>query len=150
MTMNNENYEHCKAIAENLEQVASGDYFMYDGELFPIDTDDFSEVNGCRYDEENDMYIMADGEELCEGDVYPVDILDWLGDDVYDVEYTIGNDKEYRSVRIMIACGGPNIYLNTRTKDVELYWWSESARYPMSIDVVNYIDSIYEELFGCM
>ena len=64
MTMNNENYEHCKTIAENLEQVASGDYFMYDGELFPIDADDFSEVKGCRYDEENDMYIMADGEEL--------------------------------------------------------------------------------------
>ena len=148
--MNDKNYEHCKAIAENLEQVASGDYFMYDGELFPIDTEDFSEVKGCRYDEENDMYIMPDGEKLCEGDVYPVDILEWLGDGVYDVEYTIGSDKEYRSVRLMVACGGPNIYLNTRTKDVELYWWSESARYPMSINAVNMIDSIYEELFDCM
>ena len=147
---NDKNYEQCKYIAEKLEQVASGDFFMYDGELFPIDTEDFSEVKGCRYDEENDMYIMADGEELFAGDVYPVDILEWLGDGIYDVEYTIGSDKEYRSVRLMIACGGPNIYLNTRTKDVELYWWSESARYPMSIDTVNYIDSIYEELFACM
>ena len=83
--MNNENYEHCKTIAENLEQVASGDYFMYDGELFPIDTDDFSDVNSRRYDEENDMYIMADDEELFAGDVYPVNLLDWLGDGVYDV-----------------------------------------------------------------
>lgn len=148
--MNNENMEHCKAIADNLEKVASGDYFMYDGELFPIDTDDFSEVKGCRYDEENDMYIMADGEELCEGDVYPVDILEWLGDDVYDVEYTVGSEKDYRSVRIMVACGGPDIYLNTRTKDVELYWWSESARYPMSKDVIDYIDSVFEEMFACM
>lgn len=148
--MNNENMEHCKAIADNLEKVASGDYFMYDGKLFPIDTDDFSEVKGCRYDEENDMYIMADGEELCEGDVYPVDILEWLGDDVYDVEYTVGSEKDYRSVRIMVACGGPDIYLNTRTKDVELYWWSESARYPMSKDVIDYIDSVFEELFACM
>lgn len=148
--MNNENMEHCKAIADNLEKVASGDYFMYDGKLFPIDTDDFSEVKGCRYDEENDMYIMADGEELCEGDVYPVDILEWLGDDVYDVEYTVGSEKDYRSVRIMVACGGPDIYLNTRTKDVELYWWSESARYPMSKDVIDYIDSVFEEMFACM
>ena len=146
---NNENYEHCKAIAENLEQVASGDYFMYDGELFPIDTDDFSEVKGCRYDEENDMYIMPDGEELCDRDVYPVDILEWLGDGIYDVEYTIGSNKEYRGVRLMIACGGPNIYLNTRTGDVELYWWNESAQYPMDSDVVNMIDSIYEELLNC-
>ena len=147
---NDKNYESCKAIADSLEQVASGDYFLYDGGLYPIDTETFSEVKGCRYDEENDMYIMADGEELFAGDVYPVDILEWLGDGVYDVEYTIGSEKDYRGVRLMVACGGPNIYLNTRTKDVELYWWSESARYPMSIDVVNYIDSIYEDLFACM
>ena len=144
------NLERVKAIAENLEQVASGDYFMYDGDLYPIDTDDFSEANGCCYDEENDMYIMADGEELCDGDVYPANILEWLGDGVYDVEYTIGSDKEYRSVRLMVACGGPDIYLNTRTGDVELYWWGESARYPMSSDVVDMIDSTYEEMFACM
>ena len=147
---NNENYKHCKVIAEKLEQVASGDYFMYGGDLYPIDTDDFSEVKGCRYDEENDMYIMPDGEELCESDVYPVDILEWLGDGVYDVEYTIGSNKEYRGVSLMIACGGPNIYINTKSGDVELYWWSESARYPMSSDVVDVIDSTYEEIFACM
>ena len=150
MTMNNENYEHCKVIAENLEQVASGDYFMYGGDLYPIDTEEFSNINGCKYDDESELYIMPDGEELCEGDVYPVDIMEWLGDGVYDVEYTIGSNKEYRGVRLMIACGGPNIYINTKSGDVELYWWNESARYPMSSDVVNMIDSIYEELFGCM
>ena len=147
MTMNNENYEHCKDIAEELEKVASGDYFMYDGELFPIDTDDFAGVEGCRYDAENDMYIMPDGEELYEGDIYPIDIVEYLGDDVYDVEYTIGREKDYRGVRLMVACGGPDIYINTKSGDVELYWWNESARYPMSSDVVNMIDSIYEELF---
>ena len=146
---NDKNYEHCKAIADDLEKVASGDYFMYEGELYPLDTDDFSEVKGCHYDEENAVYIMADGEELCESEVYPTDIFEWLGDGIYDVEYTIGREKEYRGVRLMIACGGPNIYINTNSGDVELYWWNESARYPMSSDVVNAIDSIYEELFYC-
>ena len=148
--MNNENMERCKAIAENLEKVASSDYFMYDGGLYPIDTEEFSEVKGCHYDEENGVYIMPDGEEVCEGDVYPVCLFDYLGDNVYDIEYTIGSDKEYRSVRIMIACGGPNIYINTHSGDVELYWWNERASYPMSSDVVNMIDSTYEELFACM
>lgn len=148
--MNNENMERCKAIADNLEKVASGDYFLYDGELFPIDTDDFSEVKGCRYDEENELYIMADGEELFAGDVYPVRLFDWIGDNVYDIEYIIGGDKEYRNVRIMVACGGPNIYLNTRTKDVELYWGSEHVSYPMSLSVIEMIDSTYEEMFACM
>ena len=144
------NLEYVKGIADNLEKVASGDYFMYEGELFPIDTDDFSEVEGCRYDEENDMYIMADGEEVFIGDVYPVDVLEWLGDGVYDVEYTIGRDKEYRGVRLMIACGGPDIYINTKSGDVELYWWNERASYPMSRSVIDMIDSTYEEMFACM
>ena len=147
---NDKNYEHCKAIAENLEQVASGDYFLHNGELFPIDTEDFAEVEGCHYDEENDIYIMPDGEEFCEGYVYPVSLLDWLDDGVYDIEYTIGSNKEYRGVRLMVACGGPNIYINTKSGDVELYWWGESARYPMSSDVVDMIDSTYEEMFACM
>lgn len=148
--MSKENMEQCKAIAENLEKVASGDYFLHNGKLFPIDTEDFGEVDDCKYDDENEVYIMPDGEELREGDIYPVDIVEYLGDGVYDIEYTIGSDKEYRGVRLMIACGGPNIYINTKSGDVELYWWSESARYPMSSDVVNMIDSIYEEMFSCM
>ena len=148
--MNEKIYEHCKAIAEELENVASGEYFMYEGVLYPIDTDEFSDVKGCKYDDENELYIMPDGEEICEGDVYPVSLFDWLDDSVYDVEYTISSNKEYRGVRIMVACGGPNIYINTRSGDVELYWWSESARYPMSSDVVNMIDSTYEEIFACM
>ena len=145
---NGKNQEQCKAIADDLEKVASGDYFMYDGDLYPIDTDDFSEVKGCHYDEEDDIYIMADGEQLFADDVCPVDVLEWLGD-VDDVEYTIGSSKEYRGVRLMIACGGPNIYINTNSGDVELYWWNESACYPMSSDVVNMINSVYEEIYNC-
>ena len=148
--LNNENMERCKSIAEELEQVASGYYFLYDGELFPIDTEEFSEVKGCRYDGENDMYIMPDGEEFYGGDVYPVSWFDWLGDNEYDIEYTIGGDKEYRGVRVMIACGGPNIYINTNSGDVELYWWNERASYPMSRSVIDMIDSTYEEMFACM
>ena len=147
---NDKNYERCKAIADSLEQVASGDYFLYDGELFPIDTEEFSDINGCKYDDENELYIMPDGEELCESDVYPVSWFDWLGDDEYDIEYTIAGHKGYRGARIMIACGGPNTYINTNSGDVELYWWNERASYPMNSDVVDMIDSTYEELFACM
>ena len=147
--MMNENQEQCKYIADDLEKVASGEYFLYDGELFPIDTEEFSDINGCKYDDENELYIMPDGEELCERDVYPVSWFDWLGDNEYDIEYTVGGDKEYRGVRIMIACGGPNIYINTKSGDVELYWWNERASYPMSRSVIDMIDSIYEEIYNC-
>ena len=74
---NDKNYEHCKVIAEELEQVVSGDCFLYDGGLYPIDTDDFSDVKGCKYDDEYELYIMPDGEELCESDVCPVSWFEW-------------------------------------------------------------------------
>ena len=148
--MNNENYNHCKAIAEDLEKAASGDYFMYDGGLYPLDPEGFSEANGCKYDDENELYIMPDGEALLAGDVYPVSLFDWLGDDVYDIEYTIGSDKEYRGVRIMVACGGPNIYINTNAKEVQLFWWNERASYPLDSSVVSMIDADCEEMFACM
>ena len=76
--MNNENMEHCKAIADNLEKVASGDYFMYDGELFPIDYGDFNTIEGCSYNEE--VYTLPDGEEVLEGDIEQASLFDYFSD----------------------------------------------------------------------
>ena len=36
--MMNKNQEQCKYIADDLEKVATACYFMYDGDLYPIDT----------------------------------------------------------------------------------------------------------------
>lgn len=33
-------------------------------------------------------------------------------DDVYDIEYRIDGEGNYKSVSLMIACGGPNIYVD--------------------------------------
>ena len=83
-------------------------------------------------------------------DVYDLEqlgIWDFLTD-VYDVEYRCGSDREFRSVRVMVACGGPNIYLDSASKDVELYWWNERARYPMSEEAAAALETWGEEYWS--
>lgn len=49
------------------------------------------------------------------------EILDYFSE-IYNINYILDSDKKYIACRVMVACGGPNIYINTYDKEVELYW----------------------------
>ena len=146
--MNNENYEHCKSITEAIEQYTNGDCYKcpHCGEVYP-----FPDYEAGEHENESGdiCYICPScSEEIEESEIEAVSIYDYFDTDIYDIEYRIGSDRQYRSVRIMVACGGPNIYIDTKTKAVLLYWWNESAEYPLSNEACNNIDSYFEELFN--
>ena len=42
--------------------------------------------------------------------------------DVLDINYIINSDKSYKGARLLVAFGGPNIWIDTTTKTVEAYW----------------------------
>lgn len=63
-----------------------------------------------------------------------------------DFELTIGSDGIYRAGRVMVAFGGPTIWVNTRSKQVELYWWNEYADYPISEEAAAMVDDLLIEL----
>lgn len=135
-----ENRAHCRRIAEELDAFINGEVKRCPecGEIHRRDWGDVGDAFKCPN---------------C-GEVASVDDWEWLGvydflEDSYDIEYRIGSDRELRSVQIMVACGGPNIYLDTASKDVELYWWSERARYPLSYEAVAALDEWAEELYRC-
>lgn len=132
-----ENRARCKRIADELDDYIEGRAFRCPecGEIIIIDDDREKHLCSCGYVDDIDEF-----EQL--------EIYDFL-DDVYDIEYRIGSDKLLRSVQIMVACGGPNIYLDTSSKDVELYWWCDSARYPLSSNAVAALDEWAEELYSC-
>ena len=71
----------------------------------------------------------------------------FMKNDIFDIEYHINSEFDYRGATIMIACGGPNIYINTRTKQIELYWANEEAFAYIPSEVVDEIDSYFEELY---
>jgi hypothetical protein len=76
-----------------------------------------------------------------------VSAYDYL-QDALDIEYVIGSDKRYLGARVLVAFGGPNIWINTRTKQVEGYWWGESAIVSYNTDEMD-LDSALEDLYNC-
>lgn len=142
----NENMEMVQNIVTELEKYASGAYFLHDGELFPIDYDDFNAIEGCSYNEE--VYILPDGEEILEGDIEPASLFDYFTD-YLDVDYIIDSQKQFKAVRVMITCGGPNIYINTWSREVQLFWWTERATAVLPSDICDEIDGIFQEFYYC-
>lgn len=129
--MKNENFEHCKSIAQELEKV-------YNGELFHCpECGELVEEGTCRC-----------GAEVNEETAEQMSLYEFF-DDALDIEYICGGRKEYRHVRIMVAFGGPNIYIDTAARAVKLYWWTDRAEYMLDSDVCDEIDFIFEEFFNC-
>lgn len=136
-----ENREHCKRIAEELEAYAEGTVYRCAecGEICTIE-----EAEG---EEGFTVYKTSCG---CTLDYEPEQLsaYDFIAD-AYDIEYRIGSDMEYRSAKIMVACGGPNIYIDTARRLVTLHWWTDYAEYPISSDAAEELDNVMEELYQC-
>lgn len=75
------------------------------------------------------------------------DVYEYL-EDVLDIEYIVNAKGEYLGARILVAFGGPNIWINTRTKQVEGYWWGDSCVMSYSNDEMG-IDEAVAELWAC-
>lgn len=121
-----ENIEHCKRIARMIDASFQGNVFKcpYCGNT------EISPKGICKCGE------MQDAE-----DWESAPLLD--GVEIYDIEYRVGADLEFRSVELMIAGGGPSIYIDTSSHSVNLYWGTDEARYPLSLEVCEAIDEIF-------
>ena len=172
MTRKNEHDEHCRSIAERLDSIVNGElyhdeygdewiaeyepaygYEMYVTHTWVKDGDETRKVRVTLTTKDGETYTRSDDGETIENvEEYlsPVDLMDYFEGSIYDIEYRVpGRDEDPTSVQIMIACGGPNIYIDTKSGDVELYWWSESGRYPMRRETVDAIDEYMTELYNC-
>jgi len=49
----------------------------------------------------------------------------------------------------LVAFGGPNIYVDTFTGKVELYWWTERAEWNLEREAIEEIDFFGRELYDC-
>jgi hypothetical protein len=67
--------------------------------------------------------------------------------DALDIEYIVNSKREYLGARVLVAFGGPNIWVNTRTKVVEGYWWGEYAK--ASFDDGIGLDDALQTLWEC-
>lgn len=67
--------------------------------------------------------------------------------DALDIEYIVNGKGEYLGARVLVAFGGPNIWINTRTKTIEGYWWNDKA-FASFQDNLG-LDEALSELWAC-
>lgn len=74
--------------------------------------------------------------------------MDYLTD-VLDIEYIVSSDRTYKAARILVAFGGPNAWINTRTNQLEVAWWSEPVYRDLPREFCEALDEALEELYNC-
>lgn len=67
--------------------------------------------------------------------------------DALDIEYIVNSKGEYLGARILVAFGGPNIWIDTRRGRVDGYWWADS--YSTSFKDNLGLDEALAELWAC-
>lgn len=136
----NEIFEYAKRIGLEIE-----DY--YNGKIYKCpECGQEIEYDG---DGEEKIKCPCCGESFNVCDAEQLSLCDYF-ENALDIEYRIGADRQYRSVQVCIAWGGPNIYIDTDTKCVEIYWGGHES-FLLDSDIINEIDSIFEEIYnsGC-
>lgn len=79
----------------------------------------------------------------------PGTAYDYLSD-VLDINWILNSDRSYKGARLLVAFGGPNIWIDTNLEQVEGYWWGSKfiAQYNHTDGAIE-LDNALEELFGC-
>ena len=68
--------------------------------------------------------------------------------EAYSIRYTIDGDGTYLGVQVMLAGGGPNVWLDTYQEEICGYWGSD--KYTRIISDFEYIDEYWEEMYKCL
>jgi hypothetical protein len=68
-------------------------------------------------------------------------------DGVYNIEWITHQDHSYKAARLLVAGGGPNIWVNLQTNTVNGYWGSDKFSWSFQDNIG--LDDYLEELHGC-
>ena len=71
---------------------------------------------------------------------------DWM-EGTYDIRYIVDREKRYLGAELMVAGGGPTIWVNLDTKYVEGYWGGDKVLEPFTDNLG--LDDYCEEMYGC-
>lgn len=94
-------------------------------------------IENCEYDFDKEY---SEYDEPCASDYLS---------DVLDVNYIINADKSYKGCRILVAFGGPNIWIDTVNKEVQGYWGSDKYIQSYFNDELGVCD-YFEEHYNCL
>ena len=70
---------------------------------------------------------------------------DWM-EGTYDIRYIVDREKRYYSAEMMVAGGGPTIWVSLNEMEVQGYWGGDKVTEPF-IDNLG-LDDYCEEMYG--
>ena len=129
-----EHDNYCRGIAETLESIIRentikcgecDELFVYDGD------EDIAECPHCGAENEYPHYMSVYG----------------FVDDALEIDVLCSLRGEYKGAKLCLTVGGPNVYVNTWTREVNLYWWCDSGSWQISEEAADAIDEAVSELF---
>jgi len=67
-------------------------------------------------------------------------------DGVYDIEWITSQDHSYKAARLLVAGGGPNIWVNLQTNTVDGYWGADKRSYGFvdNIGLDDYLQEMHD------
>ena len=71
----------------------------------------------------------------------------WM-EDVYDIRYLVDREKSYLGCKLLVAGGGPTIWVNTWTNEVEGYWGGDRVTWAFRDEIG--LDDYNEEMYNCI
>mgnify|MGYP003125558019 FL=1 len=71
---------------------------------------------------------------------------DWM-EGVYDIRYIVDREKRYFSAELLVAGGGPTIWVSLNDMEVQGYWGGDRVNIPFSDNLG--LDDYLEEMYGC-
>ena len=75
---------------------------------------------------------------------------DYLSDGgALDIKYIVNSDGTYSSALVCIAFGGPTAWINTRTHNLEVAWWSAPEYRELPREFITQLDDALAELWEC-
>lgn len=132
-TINDELREHCKGIANEIEAFVTGSFVRCDecGEAIEYDAEKCPEC-GCEVCTPEDLtvYDWFESREIF-GERVELDFC--------------GSEPMYCGVRLLVACGGPNIWVDTVSGEVRGYWGGDEARVWLDRDACDALDAVEME-----
>lgn len=84
--------------------------------------------------------------KMADDDGNELSLYDYLND-ILDYEFTIDSQKEYKSAKIWVTLGGPNVWIDTAERAVKLAWGTDREEYLLDQDVCNEIDDIMQYFY---
>ena len=71
---------------------------------------------------------------------------DWM-EGVYDIHYIVDREKRYFSAELLVAGGGPTVWVSLNEMEVQGYWGGDRVNVPFSDNLG--LDDYCEEMYGC-